>query len=782
MEHMLKVYIAEARSNLLDHNYGKAFAFYLLVLKIAPHVRKNCYDEFSASWREWSNELRTLGRIENLFTLYQQGCDAYFDCDMLHYHMGCQLHRLGMKLEAVGMFRKALVANSYCQPARVNLENATRGLVDSWHFTMLNDKARNQSFESGIQRAMETLPCDVHVLDIGSGTGLLSMMAAQLKSCTVYACEMSKAMHTISEECISLNQLSHQIKTINQHSEHISVSSSDSNRSGNASLPQKVDLVISETLDAGVFGEGVVDTLNHAWKHLLKAKSQGGKVLPNSVTLFCCVIESEAIRRKHCLMNKHEKFQNVTISSCVGNQFKSNSGNLTFVPTVTQEPYTSETIKNIPHKVLTNPETLFKVDFNNPDLLDKIATGNHENITIDLPVVKNGTPDAVVMWFDLKVTDGYHIITDIESQHCWEQAVYPVQCFSQNNETLKQFIDESSTIRLTFKVETDCLRLMVVESLDKDGTKQDVISQFSSVTLTDFQAHVLVPEVQMLRLNDCVYSELYCKSVLSFEYTSLHVLDVSHGFSLRMVKLANNTGSISKLSKYCYSEKELKAFQSVFDFCTGTTKVECFLELPEPSPKYEVVISDIVEPSGLFVPNMLRNFAKFKDCLLPGGKFIPNKVTVVAQLIHSDEILSKCMLVSDENTLGFKIAATVNDFKVTTHSDLDMQTVQYIGLTPPKDTLTINFNDSALDGLDFKKTAVFQVTKKQTLHAVLFWFKINLYDDVIINTIDNDNHWLQAAYVLPNSQQLNLTIGDEVVLNTTLHNDSLLFSASKYGS
>lgn len=31
----------------------------------------------------------------------------------------------------------------------------------------------------------------------------------------------------------------------------------------------RVSLVVTETVDAGLFGEGIIETLIHAWKHLL---------------------------------------------------------------------------------------------------------------------------------------------------------------------------------------------------------------------------------------------------------------------------------------------------------------------------------------------------------------------------------------------------------------------------------------------------------------------------------------------------------------------------------
>jgi protein arginine N-methyltransferase 7 len=49
--------------------------------------------------------------------------------------------------------------------------------VNDWHYAMMNDLERNEMFYSALG---ETVTKDSVVLDIGAGSGLLSMMAASL--------------------------------------------------------------------------------------------------------------------------------------------------------------------------------------------------------------------------------------------------------------------------------------------------------------------------------------------------------------------------------------------------------------------------------------------------------------------------------------------------------------------------------------------------------------------------------------------------------------------------
>ena len=71
---------------------------------------------------------------------------------------------------------------------------------------MLNDVDRNRSYEAGIEAAIREGGGRT-VLDLGAGTGLLSLMAARAGAERVYACEASEVKPADIEDISSHQEL-----------------------------------------------------------------------------------------------------------------------------------------------------------------------------------------------------------------------------------------------------------------------------------------------------------------------------------------------------------------------------------------------------------------------------------------------------------------------------------------------------------------------------------------------------------------------------------------------
>lgn len=83
---------------------------------------------------------------------------------------------------------------------------------------MLHDTERNKKYEAAIKVAIDCLHQKgqkANVLDIGTGTGLLSMLAARHGADSVVACEGFIPMSECAVKIIALNGFSERIKVVN---------------------------------------------------------------------------------------------------------------------------------------------------------------------------------------------------------------------------------------------------------------------------------------------------------------------------------------------------------------------------------------------------------------------------------------------------------------------------------------------------------------------------------------------------------------------------------------
>lgn len=120
-----------------------------------------------------------------------------------------------------------------------------------YHHLMLTDEARMQAFSQAIER---TVTADDVVLEVGGGTGVLSMLAAR-KARRVYTVEYSPANAAACERFVRINGLSDRIQVILADARQWVP-------------PEPVQVVICEMLHVGLINEQQVPVLNHLHRQL----------------------------------------------------------------------------------------------------------------------------------------------------------------------------------------------------------------------------------------------------------------------------------------------------------------------------------------------------------------------------------------------------------------------------------------------------------------------------------------------------------------------------------
>jgi len=132
------------------------------------------------------------------------------------------------------------------------------------HRWMLRDEVRNEAYRQAIFRVVR--PGDV-VLDVGAGTGILSIFAAQAGARRVFAVERS-AIAGVARRIIRTNGFENTIEVIQKSLEDVD-------------LPEQVDVVVSEWMGGLGVDENMFAPVVMARSRWLKP---GGKMIPARVT------------------------------------------------------------------------------------------------------------------------------------------------------------------------------------------------------------------------------------------------------------------------------------------------------------------------------------------------------------------------------------------------------------------------------------------------------------------------------------------------------------------
>ncbi|HVF38125.1 MAG TPA: hypothetical protein VNA29_09330 [Sphingomicrobium sp.] len=127
--------------------------------------------------------------------------------------------------------------------------------VPRYHLAMLADTARNAAYASAIERAAPGR----RMLEIGAGSGLLAMLAAQAGAREVVACEANATLAVTAEKIIAANGLADKVRLIPRHSASLDPESD---------LGGPVDLIATETFGHDLLGENVLPSLCDALSRL----------------------------------------------------------------------------------------------------------------------------------------------------------------------------------------------------------------------------------------------------------------------------------------------------------------------------------------------------------------------------------------------------------------------------------------------------------------------------------------------------------------------------------
>ncbi|KAK1942467.1 Protein arginine N-methyltransferase 7 [Phytophthora citrophthora] len=434
--------------------------------------------------------------------------------------------------------------------------------------SMLRDKDRNDCYERGIKRAIAKFKAERGraplVLDIGTGTGLLSMFAATHGAEHVYACEMFVPMAEIAEQVTAANHPD-KITVFKLRSTDLKVAP-EKNKDPKATyhLPRRADMLVSELFDSVLLGEAVLPTIRHAMQHLLTPDAM---IVPERATVFAQVLESEPIyhfnsfevpvkQKKEKLSPSDAKLgRSDTAWQCEGGK-----------PAL---PVHFRALEK-ESKLLTKPTKVLSFDFT------KSTTGAAEYHETMVDVVETGKVQAVLMWWEVSFDEGNTIVYSTKPgaqnwQDHWVQVVFPLvgNIHARVNEKLILRAHHDD-IRIWFDVET-----VQGQDLPKKA-KCTVVSEKPPCTCG---LHLICNAERISMLTDTARREAYNASVSSAvaELTKaeplrpISCLDISDG-SLGAL-LAATHKQVSSVTSIESKEVSARIFDQVLTYNGANAEV-----------------------------------------------------------------------------------------------------------------------------------------------------------------------------------------------------------------
>lgn len=256
--------------------------------------------------------------------------------------------------------------------------------IPAWHIPMINDHERNDAYEAAVENAVKE--GDI-VLEIGTGSALVAMMAARAGADHVYTCEMHKPLVEVARETVELNGYSDKVTVIGKKSTDL-VMGQD--------MPEKADVFVSELINVGMLAPDMLTILQHARQNLLKP---GAKIIPAAATVYCALIQADDMRRISPVRNI-------------------NGFNMSKFDQFRTPGYATIDLAAEPHQIMSDTTEAWFFDF-----YKNMADSDTKTLTVT--ATETGVAHGVAFWFHLHMDDQvtYDSKSSTRTNH-WKQAVY----------------------------------------------------------------------------------------------------------------------------------------------------------------------------------------------------------------------------------------------------------------------------------------------------------------------------------------------------------------------
>lgn len=188
--------------------------------------------------------------------------------------MALVFRRQGQESDALLLGRRARALAPADARVRALTQWLDRREAPLWHFALVQDEWRNAGYGAALQAAVRP---GMAVFEIGTGTGLLAMLAVRAGASHVYTCERRPGVAEAAREIVARNGMADRITVIARDAREVELG---------VDLPERADLFLAELVDGALLGEGVLALTQLARRRFLK---EGAPLLPHRISAWGCL-------------------------------------------------------------------------------------------------------------------------------------------------------------------------------------------------------------------------------------------------------------------------------------------------------------------------------------------------------------------------------------------------------------------------------------------------------------------------------------------------------------
>ncbi|MDH3327727.1 MAG: protein arginine N-methyltransferase [Desulfobulbaceae bacterium] len=328
-----------------------------------------------------------LGRFGEAETSFRQALSLKPDSAPAYSGLGNTLLKRGQWSEAINYFRQSISLDPITVAAQDGLNKALNNLTPYWHVPMMNDRFRNDAYYNALQNAITP---DTSVLEIGTGSGLLAMMAARLGARQVTTCEAVTEIAETARAIVAENGFTPPVTVVSKISTKLEIGED---------MDDRADLLVSEILSSEFLGEGVLTSIEDAKRRLLKP---GASIIPARGSIQFALFGGADIE------------QNIRVDDVYGFDLSR------FNTIVAPKQIVFRNDLNI--ELLTDETCAFFFDFAGT----KRFPSNERKI-IEVPVHKAGRCCGIIQWLKLEMDDSVVFENHPSNKNpstSWQHCVY----------------------------------------------------------------------------------------------------------------------------------------------------------------------------------------------------------------------------------------------------------------------------------------------------------------------------------------------------------------------